>query len=66
MGLEEIKGKIGDLTEKGKDALKGDKAESVSDSVLDGAANLANKVTGGKFEDEIEDVRKNLDDKIGE
>ena len=29
------------------------------------AADLANKVTGGKFADNVEDVRSNLDGKIG-
>lgn len=52
-------------SDKIKDALNSDQAEAVSDKVLGGVAGLANKITGGKHSDKIEDVRKNLDDKFG-
>lgn len=61
--------KVGDFAEEHKekieDALKSDKAEEISDNILGGLANAANTVTGGKFADKVEDVRSNLDDKIG-
>lgn len=65
----DIANKTKDFTDKNsdkiKDALNSDQAEAVSDKVLGGAADLANKITGGKHSDKIEDVRKNLDDKFG-
>lgn len=54
-----------DNADKVQDALKSEQAEQISDKVLDGAAGLANKVTGGKHADKVEEVRQNLDDKIG-
>lgn len=48
-----------------KEALKGDKAEEVSDKLLDGVAGIANKVTGGKHADKIADAKKQADEKIG-
>lgn len=76
MSLENIKQQAEGLIAKGKEALnanqgkvdetlRSEQAESVSDKVLDGAANLANKVTGGKFADKVAEVRENLDSKIG-
>ena len=52
-------------SDKAQDALKSDKAESVSDKLLDGAAGVANKVTGGKHEDKISGARDAADKKIG-
>lgn len=76
MGIEDLGAKaeqaakqVGDLVNQNKDkveaALKSEQAEGISDKVLDGAKDLFNKVTGDKFADQVEDVRKNLDDKIG-
>ncbi|MBB4071169.1 antitoxin [Leucobacter sp. OH2974_COT-288] len=76
MSLENIKQQAEGLIAKGKEALnanqgkvdetlRSEQAEGVSDKVLDGAANLANKVTGGKFADKVAEVRENLDSKIG-
>lgn len=56
---------IDDLVNKAKEAASSDKAEELSDNVLDGAENLANKLTGGKFADQVDDVRDNLDKRIG-
>lgn len=52
-------------SDKIEDALKSDQAEQISDKVLDGAADLANKVTGGKYADKVQETRDNLDGKIG-
>lgn len=76
MGAEDITKKAEDLAkqagefvkdnaDKIQDALKSEQAEGISDKILGGAADLANKVTGGKFADQVEDVRSNLDKQIG-
>ncbi len=44
----------GDFVESAKDALKSEQAEEISDKVLDGAEDLANKVTGDKFADQVD------------
>ncbi|WP_413449983.1 antitoxin [Georgenia phoenicis] len=56
---------LGDMAKKAKDALSSDKGEQTSDRVLDGAANLANKVTGGKHADKIQRGRDAADERIG-
>jgi hypothetical protein len=69
VGIEDLTGKaeqlIGENKDKIEGALKSDKAEEVSDKVLDGVAGFANKVTGGKFEEQIEGARNAADEKIG-
>lgn len=69
MAADDLAKKAGDFlsenSDKIQDALKSEQAEGISDKLLDGAADLANKVTGGKFTDQVEDVRKNIDGKIG-
>lgn len=76
MGIEDLSKQASDLAGKAgefaqqnadkiKEAVSSEQAEGISDKVLDGAADLANKLTGGKFADQVEDVRKNLDGKIG-
>ncbi|CAG7614190.1 Rv0909 family putative TA system antitoxin [Leucobacter soli] len=66
---EELAKQAGDFVkenaDKVQDALKSEQAEGISDKLLDGAAGLANKITGGKFADQVEDVRENLDKNIG-
>lgn len=57
--------KAGDLANKGKDALNSDKGEQISDKGLDGAADAANKVTGGKFEDKIQGGGDKADGALG-
>ena len=56
---------LDDLTNQAKDFLKSDQAEQLSDKGLNGAADFANKVTGGKFADQVDGARKAADDKIG-
>jgi len=51
--------------DKVKDALKSEKAEDISDKLLDGVATAAQKATGSKFDEQIEGARKAADDKIG-
>ncbi len=56
---------LGDFADSAKDALKSEQAEDISDKVLDGAEDLANKVTGGKFAEQVDGVRDAIDGKIG-
>jgi len=66
---EELAGKAGDFakenTDKINEALKSEQAEGISDKILDGAAGLANKITGGKHADKVQEVRDNIDKNIG-
>ena len=48
-----------------KDKLNSDKAEKVTDSVLDKAAGVADSLTGGKHSDKIKKARDAADDAIG-
>lgn len=76
MAIDDLKKKTSELAGQAKDvaeqhadkiedALQSDKAEEISDKILGGAADLANKLTGGKYADKVEEVRENLDGKIG-
>lgn len=56
---------LGENADKVQDALKSEQAESISDKVLDGIAGVANKVTGGKHSDQIDDMKTKLDGQIG-
>lgn len=51
--------------EKVKGMLASEQAEGVSDKVLDGVAGLADSLTGGKFSEQIDDVKGTIDEKIG-
>ncbi|TFC04596.1 Rv0909 family putative TA system antitoxin [Cryobacterium mannosilyticum] len=68
MGLEDITKKAQDFLgdNKVKDALNSEQAEDISDKLLGGVADAANKVTGGKFEEQIEGARAAADEKIGD
>lgn len=54
-----------DLTNKAKDALNSDKGEELSDQGLDKGADAANNLSGGKFEDQINQGRDGADGAIG-
>ncbi|UOQ87776.1 antitoxin [Agromyces endophyticus] len=56
---------IEDNKEKIGEALKSEQAEGVSDSVLDSVADLAKKVTGGKFDEHIDGARDAADGAVG-
>jgi len=65
---------LGDITKKAqafldsdsvKKALKSEKAENVSDKLLEGVANAAKKATGGKHDEKIDGARDAADKKIG-
>lgn len=70
MGLDDLAKQAGNLFEQNKDkidaALKSEQAEEISDKVLDSVADLANKVTGGKFAEQIDGARDAADKAIGD
>lgn len=69
MGIEDLVNKakdaLGENADKIQGLLKSEQAEEISDKVLDGAADAANKVTGGKFADKVEGARNAADGAIG-
>jgi hypothetical protein len=52
-------------SEKGRETLKSEKAEGISDSILDKAAQAVDKVSGGKHTDKIDNARDQADKHIG-
>ncbi|WP_437584151.1 antitoxin [Paramicrobacterium sp. CJ85] len=70
MGFDDMLNKGKELYEQNKDkiddALHSEKAEGISDSVLDKASETADSVTGGKFTDKISGARDAADKKIGD
>lgn len=56
---------IDDIINKAKDMLGTEQGEQISDTVLDKASGLANQVSGGKFEGQVEGVRNSIDGAIG-
>jgi hypothetical protein len=52
-------------SEKGQQTLKSEKAEGISDSILDKVAKAADNVSGGKHTDKIDGARDQADKKIG-
>ncbi len=69
MGIDDIVNKGKQLFEENKDKvgdfLKSDQVEDISDKVLDGAADLAKKVTPDEHDAKVDDIRDNLDKAIG-
>ena len=60
MNFGDLKGKVTDAV---KDVISD---EAKSDSVLDKVEDAAKKVTGGKFDEQIDAARDAVDGKIGE
>ncbi|MFD1506266.1 antitoxin [Georgenia yuyongxinii] len=67
MGFDDLARKAKDAfqSEKVQQALRSEKAETVSDTVLEKAAGMADKATGGKYEQQIAGARNMADTKIG-
>ena len=67
--LDDLSKKAQDFVEENKDkineALNSEQAEDISDKILDGVADAAKKVTPDEHDAKIEDVRDNIDKKIG-
>ena len=68
MGLDDLTRKAQDLlgNQKAQDALKSEKAEGISDKILDGIAGAADKATGGKYDDKIDGARDAADKRLGD
>jgi hypothetical protein len=70
MGIEDLAKQAGEFVKQNSDtiqsALKSEQAEEISDKLLDGAADLANKVTGDKFKDQVAAARNEADKHIGD
>jgi phage terminase small subunit len=68
MGLDDITKKAQAFLadDKVKDALKSEKAEEVSDKLLDSVADIAQKATGSRFDKQIDGARDAADKKIGD
>lgn len=66
-GLDDITNKAKEFLDSDnvKNALKSEQAEDISDKLLDGVADAANKITGGKFEDQITGARDAADKAVG-
>ncbi|ROS58993.1 antitoxin protein of toxin-antitoxin system [Frigoribacterium sp. PhB160] len=66
-GFDDVTRKAQEFLKDGKlqEALKSEKAEGVSDSILDAVAGAADKATGGKYSDKIQQAKDQADKKIG-
>jgi hypothetical protein len=69
MGFDDLVNQGKALYEQNKDkiddALKSEKAEEVSDSVLDTGSEWAKKITPDEHDAKVDDVRADIDKKIG-
>ncbi|MGF3057018.1 hypothetical protein [Microbacterium sp. YY-01] len=63
--LNRAKSFINDNKDKIDAALQSDKAEEISDNVLDKLAGAAKKVVPGEHAAKVDEIRDNLDKKIG-
>lgn len=67
--LDDLTGKAKEFVEENKDAieeaLNSEKAEDVSDKVLDAVAEAAKKVLPDEHEAKVDEVRGNIDKSIG-
>jgi len=63
---EKAKGAGIDLGEKAEELLHSEQAEKISDSLLDAGEKAANSVTGGKFAQQVSDVRDGIDGQVGD
>jgi hypothetical protein len=61
-----VKEKAGDVRDAAESAVHSERAEKISDAVLDGAENAANFVTRDRFADDIAEKRDAVDAKIGD
>lgn len=69
MGVDDIINKGKQLFEENRDkieeALKSEKAEEVSDKLLDGAADAIKKVVPAEHHAKVDEVRENVDKNVG-
>ncbi len=62
---DKAKAFVDENTDKIEAALRSEKAEEVSDKIIHGLADGLKKVTGGKFDEQIDKAAEDLDGKIG-
>lgn len=67
MGLDDITKKAQEFLSNDKvtEALNSAQAEDISDKVLDGTADAVNKLTGNKFEGQVDQARTAADTHVG-
>lgn len=69
MGIEDVAKQAGDFAKQNADkiseALHSEQAEQISDDVLGKVADFADKLTDGKFHDQITEARDAVDKQIG-
>lgn len=67
MGLDDITKKAQEFLadDKVKNALGSQQAEDISDKLLDGVADAASTVTGGKFDEQISGAKAAADKAVG-
>lgn len=56
---------LNDITRQAQEFLKSEKGEKISDQVLDGGAAVANKLTGNKHAEKIQNARDTADKRLG-
>jgi hypothetical protein len=68
MGFDDITKKAEAFLQddKVKDALSSEQAEDISDKLLDGVTDAVHKATGGKFDAQVEDARREADKRVGD
>ncbi|NQX15241.1 MULTISPECIES: Rv0909 family putative TA system antitoxin [unclassified Rathayibacter] len=52
-------------SKKVQDTLRSEKAEGVSDQVLEKTGDIASRLTKGKYDDRIEDLKRQADKRLG-
>ncbi|KTR09281.1 hypothetical protein [Curtobacterium luteum] len=62
---DKAKAFVDENRDKIEEALKSDKAEEVSDRIIHGLADGLKKVTGGRFDEQIDKTAADLDAKVG-
>ncbi len=67
--LDDLSRKAQDFVEENKDqineALNSEQAEDISDKVLDAVSDAAKKITPDEHDAKVDEVRENLDKKVG-
>ncbi|SBN61377.1 hypothetical protein GA0004736_0264 [Curtobacterium sp. 9128] len=62
---DKAKAFVDENKDKIEEAVRSEKVEEVSDKIIHGLADGLKKVTGGKFDDKIDDAAANVDKHVG-
>jgi CHASE3 domain sensor protein len=62
---DKAKAFVDENKDKIEEAVKSDKAEEVTDKIIHGLADGIKKVTGGRFDEQIDKAADNVDKRIG-